>query len=277
VGAAYLRQASTLLTGTILPQAVHLYATEANRLGDDYGTGTATASLVVLILVVCVALALLAVAQLYISRVSRRILNVPMLAATVALGAVSIWAVVGLIGEQNALATARHESDAVELLSASRVLLARAQGDQSLTLVNRGSDETDPADFAAVMRRLAPNGGLLGEASALTSSGSSIDSNRLAVEFASYQAETARTTRLVSIGRTLGAIRQASSPASARITDRLNADLAAQFTAAQARFTSAADDAASWLAGLSVAIPVVTVLAAGLALIGVRERLTEYR
>jgi hypothetical protein len=278
VGAAYLRQASGRLTGTILPEADRLYAIEAKRLTADYGTGTAAAALVVLGLVIGLALALLVLAQLYLARISRRILNIPTFLATVVLAAVSIWAVVGLIGEQNALASARRGSDAVEVLSATRVLLSRAQSDQSLTLVNRGSDETDPADFAAVMRELAPNGGLLGGVSALARrTATSAPANRLTAEFASYQAETTQITMLESNGRILDAIKRASAASSSSIADRLNAGLAGQITTAQGRFMSAAGAAASSLSGLSVAIPVLTALAAALALIGLRQRLSEYR
>ena len=278
VGAAYLRQASAQMTGAILPEADRLYAIEAKRLSDDYGTGTAAAALVVLVLVIGLALALLVLAQLYLARISRRILNVPTLSATVVLAAVSIWAVAGLIGEQNALASARRGSDAVEVLSATRVLLSRAQSDQSLTLVNRGSDETDPADFAAVMRELAPNGGLLGGVSALARrTGTSAPANRLTAEFASYQSETTQITTFETNGRIGDAIKRASAASSSSIADRLNTGLAGQITTAQGRFMTAARSAASSLSGLSVAIPVLTALAAALALIGLRQRLSEYR
>ena len=53
----------------------------------------------------------------------------------------------------------------MEVLSAARVLLARAQGDESLTLANRGSDEVDPKDFARVMGTLGSSHGLLAEVS----------------------------------------------------------------------------------------------------------------
>jgi hypothetical protein len=225
-------------------------------------------------------LVLLGATQLYLARTTRRILNVPLLLATLVLLAVSIWAVVGFIGEQDALGTARHDSDSVEVLSASRVLLARAQSDQSLTLVNRGSDVIDPVDLTAVMRMLSPgNGnGLLGAVSTLSGQTGSADAaNRLAAEFPSHRAETSTTARLLGSGRTLDAIRHATSASSISAADRLNADLGAQLKAAQDRFTNAAADAASSLSGLSIAIPVLTVLVAGLALLGLRERLGEYR
>jgi len=279
VGAAYLRQASAVLTGTILPEANQLYATEAKRLSDDYGTGTATAALVVLVLVAGVALVLLVLTQLYLARISRRILNVPMLLAGLVLVGVSVWAAVGLIGEQNALTTARrHGSDSVEVLSATRVLLSRAQSDESLILVNRGSDETDPVDFVRVIRTLASPGGLIGEVQTLAEgTATSASARRLVADFASYQAETAQIDRLESSGRIPGAIALASSPGSAAVADRLNANLAGQISAGQSRFTRAASDATSSLAGLLVAIPTLTVLAAALALFGLRQRLGEYR
>jgi hypothetical protein len=281
VGAAYLRQASVLLTGTILPAADQLYATEARRLSDDYSSGTATVAFVVLTLVAAVSLGLLGLTQLYLARVSRRILNVPMLLATMLLGVLSIWALVGLIGEQNALARAhRVGSDSVEVLSATRVLLSRAQSDESLTLVNRGSDETDPADFKVVMRALAPHGGLIGEVAALAhGTGTRTAADQLATDFASYRAETTRVAALEANGQIVPAIglavRSAASPRSP--ADRLSANLAGQIAAAQRRFTSAAADATSSLGGLSIAIPVLTLLAGALALIGLRQRLSEYR
>jgi hypothetical protein len=276
VGAAYLRQASTLLTGSILPEADQLYSTEANHLRDDYGTGTAAAPLAILALMVIASLVLLVLTQLYLARISRRILNVPMLLATIVLAVMSIWAIVGLIAEQNALGTARRQSDAVEVLSATRVLVSRAQSDQSLTLVNRGSDEIDPRDFSAVIRALEPPNGLLGEVVALarpTAAGAA--ANQLVAEFASYRATSGQVATLEGNGRVRDAIGRASSATA--VTDRLNANLAREIATAQARFTSGAADATTSVAGLSIAIPVLTLFTAALALMGLRQRLGDYR
>jgi len=260
VGAAYLRQASTLMTDTILPAADRLYATEAERLDDDYRTGTSTASLVALTAAIAVALGLLVLAQVYVARVSRRILNVLMVLGTVALIAVSAWAVIGLISEQNALATAQRDgSDKVELLSATNVLLSRAQGDLSLALVNRGTDVTDPQDFATVMR-------------VLTTSGLA---TRLGTGLRSYQGVARRIQDLENGGQLGRAI--AVGPEAGSISERLSTRLVAATAAAQDRFARSAADAASALSGLWLAIPLVTVLAAALALLGLRQRINEYR
>jgi hypothetical protein len=179
--------------------------------------------------------------------------------------------VVGLIGEQNALASARRASDSVELLSASRVLVSRAQSDQSLTLANRGSDQADPADFNVVMRALAPPGGLLGAAA---SSQTSAASHRLNDEFAAYRTEASRISALEQSGNVSEATNAGASGSEGAVLSR---DLSQLSTASQKRFTARARDATGSLAGLSIAIPVLTVIGAALAIFGVAQRLEEYR
>ena len=256
VGAAYLRKASSLLTETILPQASQLLATESRRLSDDYATGTTATALVVLGIAIAVAVGLLVATQLYVARISRRVFNVPIVLATLLLVVVSIWSVAGVIGEQNGLVTARRASDSVAVLSATRVLLSRGQTDRSLTLVSRGSDETDPLDLAAVRKVLAPTSSLLAEVAALARpSGTTAAAGRLPAEIGSYLA----------------------SGLNATAADRVSADLGGQIDAAQSRFAHAAADATSSLSGLSIAIPALTAIVAALALVGLRQRLGEYR
>jgi hypothetical protein len=260
IGAAYLRQAATLMSGTILPAADELYRTEAERLNSDYRTGTGSASLAALIAAIVGALGLLLLAQLYLARVTRRIFNVPMVLATLALIGMSAWAVIGMVSEQNALAKAqRRGSDSVELLSAANVLLSRAQGDLSLALVNRGTDVTDPQDFSAVMRELQTSG----------------LAAQLGPGFATYQATANRVQRLEN-GGSLGPAIQAAPRASA-VADQLSSGVDARIADAQQRFMHSAAAASSDLGGLGLAIPLITILAAVLALLGLRQRINEYR
>jgi hypothetical protein len=284
IGAAYLRQASVLLSSTILPAAGRLYTIEARRLRDDYGTGTSSAWLVAFAAAIALAVALLLYVLWYLARISHRILNVPILAATVLLAAVGIWGVLGLISEQNSLSRAqRNGSDPVEVLSAARILVSRAQSDESLTLIARGGDTTDPADFAALTTALGPpngSGGLVGEITALARR---TGTERAAAEFnsalAAYLAEHAKIDALAGRGQTSPANNLASGSAAGGQTpaDRLSADLGTQITAAQQRFEQSAADATSALDGLAVAVPVAIVLAAILTLVGLRQRQLEYR
>jgi hypothetical protein len=283
VGAAYLRQASDLLKRTILPAAGQLYTTEAKRLRDDYGSGTSTAWLVAFIAAVGLALASLLYTQLYLTRISHRILNMPMVVATVLLAALLIWGVIGLTGEQNSLATAQRDgSDSVEVLSAARILVSRAQSDESLTLIARGGDTTDPADFAAVIGALGqPNGGgLAAEVMALARRTGTVGAARdFERALAVYLAEHAQITADEQTGDTsrANALVAGSTITGQSPADRVSASLVDQVAAAQGRFERSADDATSALSGLSLAIGLLMALAAGLTLVGLRLRLSEYR
>ena len=277
IGAAYLRQAVLLSTTSMLPAANRIYRAEAQRLSEDYHTGTATAALVTFIAAGVITVILLLLAQWYVARISRRILNVPMLLATVAVAAVAVWGIVALIDEQNSLASSQRDgSDSVEVQSAATVLLSRAQGDLSLTLVNRGSDTSDQADFDSLQ---PPLGRLIGEMSVLARrTDTSASANRFDSDYAAYQAQANRIKYLEGRGRLTGSTGAlALEPRTAAISDQLGDDLHGQIVAAQARFDHAAADATSALKGLSVAIPVITVLAAVAALLGLRQRINEYR
>jgi hypothetical protein len=171
-----------------------------------------------------------------------------------------VWALVALTSEQNDLATAQHKgSDPVEALSAANVLLSRAQGDLSLTLVNRGNDTTDPSDFKTVKRVLTTSDLAPGSAAG----------------FASYWAAAERLQRIEGQGQLGAAIDQA--PGVAAISQSLSSRLNDQIGAAHARFVDSASSAASALDGLALAIPVIAVLAAILAVLGLRQRINEYR
>jgi hypothetical protein len=236
-------------------------------------------TLVAFVVAALLALVLLVLAQRHLLRISRRVLNVPMVAGTVMLVILLLWSVIGLLSEQSALARAqRNGSDPVEVLSAMRFLASRAESDESLTLVARGGDAQPPADFAAVTAALS--GGLLAESRSLAERTATLASaDELQRALAAYQAQHARIDALVRAGGILPAIkiavgsaRRASAP-----SDRLTADLDRGIAGAQARFASASGDATSSLSGLQVAIPVLSIVIAALALLGLRQRIREYR
>ena len=201
VGAAYLRQASNLLDTTILPAAGRLYTIEAQRLRDDYDTGTSLTWLLVFIIALLVLLVLLVLIQRYLAGISHRILNIPTVIATLLLVGLTAWGASAMISEQNALAKAQRDgSDSVEVLSAARILVSRAQSDQSLTLIARGGDTADPADFTAVIAALGQPGGSSGLAAEIRALAQRTDTTRAAGEFdqavSAYLAQHAQITTL---------------------------------------------------------------------------------
>jgi hypothetical protein len=284
VGAAYLRQASTLMRERILPAAGRLYDVEARRLNSDYGSGASTGTLLVVIVAALAMLGLLAGGQVYVTRLTHRTLNVFMVAGTVVLITLGIWMVVGFVTEQNSLASAqRSGSDSVEVLAAARILVLRSQDDESLALVARGSGEQDLADFNTVIRRLGGTdgrGGLLGEAAAIASrSGSSAAIARLARSFVRYRRVHKQVLALETSGKPAAAVKLAVGRGAreARLSSSLDSGMEQQIGAAQRRFASAVDAAMSALGGLWLAIPLLTVTFAALALYGLLQRINEYR
>lgn len=284
VGTAYLRQASSLMRETILPAAAQLYEVEARGLAADYRSGVSTRSFAVVTGAAFVTLAFLILVQLYLTRLSNRIINVPLLAATAVVLGFTIWTLTSFVLEQNALSSAqRNGSDSVEVLSATRILLLRAESDESLALAARGGGDLYAADFAAVMRALGPvdgSSGLLADEARLAErTGSQAAFDDLAATLVRYRALHQRIGALEANGQFREAVQLAVGQGAkeAPLADRLNTDLTRQIAAAQKRFANAASDATSALHGLLPGILLLVVGAIALVLFGFSLRITEYR
>ena len=280
VGAAYLRRASAIMHDAILPAAARLYEIEARRLDADYGSSTSATGYVALAVAGSLLLALLVVTQLGLARFTHRILNVPLVLATVLLVAVGIWVLVAFVSAQNALSDAQRKgSDSVQVLSAVRFLALRAQRDEGLALVARGGDTQDQKDFDTVMRTLAPAGpgGLLGEASRLAArAGSTAGIDRLRSTLVAYEGVHRRVVGASSASRFTDANRIFTDDETP-ISDRLDRDLKGQVATAQGRFARSARSATSALGGLALGIAVLAASIAVLAVAGLAKRIGEYR
>jgi hypothetical protein len=281
VGAAYLRQASTLMREQILPAAARVYAVEGRRLSGRYRSGT-SAALVVIFAVAAVAIvAVLIGTQLYVARLTRRRLNLPLVAGTAVLLAAAAWGLLGLAAEQRALIRAQRDgSDPVEVLSAVRVLALRAQADEGLSLAARGSGDAYLADFEAALEVLGTPRGLLADAAVLARrQGAGAGIKRLAERFAAYRSVHVRVAALEAEGRfTAAADLSVGEPGrELSIADAIGRDLDRLIAASQRRFELAAADASSAVRVLWIAMPLLTLGGALLALYGVRLRMNEYR
>jgi len=171
----------------------------------------------------------------------------------------------------------------VQILSAARILALRDQGDEGLALVARGGGEASLTDFDAVARRVGSSSdpaSLLGEAEVIARrDGSAAVIDGLSVTFARYLAVHRRVVALETNGRFNDAVSLAVGARADELllSDALNSNLVQEISAAQRRFAAAAGDATAALGGLWLAIPLLSVLFAGLALYGVQQRLEEYR
>jgi len=158
VGAAYLREASDLMRARILPAAGRLYAAEAQRLGDNQRTSTSTGGLVAVLIACVAALIVIVGAQVFLARRTHRIFNVLLVVATVVLVGLATWIMIALTSAQDSLARAQRDgSDAVQVLSAARILWLRAQArrrlarrapiaerDQLISVTTRSSPRAHP-------------------------------------------------------------------------------------------------------------------------------------
>ena len=96
VGAAYVRQASDdVMRNRMLPASRRLYAAEAQRLSDHQRTGTDVEGLVGVLIAFGCMLAVLVQAQIYLAQRTHRVFNIPLVAATAVLVALSAWTVIG--------------------------------------------------------------------------------------------------------------------------------------------------------------------------------------
>jgi hypothetical protein len=281
VGAAYLRRASGVMRTQLLPAAERLYVVEAQRMNADYREGTRNAGLIATVVVAAALFVLLVLAQIGLARFSNRILNVPLLIATVLGAALGLWVGLGLSGQQNALAAAQRKgSDAVQLLSASRVLALRAQRDDSLALIGRGSDTTSLPDFERTLIALRgepAGGGLLGEAQRVTHrAGMAGSMAGVGASLVGFERAHSRVATHVGRGDYKGAVHTYIND-ELRQARRLDASLQSGARAAQARFATNTDRANASLQGMWFGIPLLALAIATLSVLGLAYRIREYR
>jgi hypothetical protein len=294
VGSAYLRRASTTMRDEMLPAASDLYEIQARRLTTSYRAGVSGSTLLGVVLAGLALLALLVATQVYLTRATRRVVNPRLALATVVLSGLLIWIVTAFVTQRDRLVEAqRAGSDPVELLTVTRILTSRAQADESIALSARGGGGGEPQlanvdrGFRAVVRPIGVDrpggargsGGLLHEATVIT------DHSTAALDaiYGAYRGYLEAHRRVVAqerIGDFTQAVKLAVGPragGSAAAKDALNAAVKREVAVAQGHFERAASRADAALGGLAGGIPLLTALCAALALLGMRQRLDEYR
>jgi hypothetical protein len=279
LGAAYLREASALMRGTLLPAADELYRAATARLAADRSDAAGFPWWTILFTLA--ALGMLGVTQVYLGRRTQRLVNTGLLGASLAAVVLLLWAFGGWIGVSVDLHRADVNGSAqVQALAQARILALQARADEALTLVARGSGGAFETDFTDKMTALADPGGALDKATTLASDP--------AVRGALAQARTA-----LDAWRTgHAAVRKADDggdypgAVAIAVTDptKNSADFAALDSALQQAidvtgraFDAAAADAGT---GLTAAAVLWTVLALGIvagAVVGIQQRIAEYR
>jgi hypothetical protein len=283
LGAAYLREASGLMRGTLLPRAQGLYAAENDALGRASAAATGLP-------LICVTAAAGLVAGFLLYRSARwlrgrtnRVLNAGLLAAALT-GVISLaWLAVAYTGARSDVMHARAGGLAT-VQAAARVSIAaqEAHADESLTLIDNMGDDSYQQDFTAQQRTLGPGPGTLLGAAQQAAAGTPAAA---AVTVAAQDARTwfaghARVRSLddngnhaTAVGLALGEGPGDAGTAFARMSDELTAAVSDD----QAVFDTTARSAADAYGGLVPGLIAAAVFMAAACAWGLAPRLAEYR
>ena len=280
VGAAYLRQGSSLMRGSLLPAAITVYEQAATRLDNAYRSGTSTTEILLVVLAGVLLFVLLVGVQVRVARRSRRILNPGLVGSTAVVIGLLGWTIVQLGSAQGSLVDAQRKgSDTVQFLSATRILTLQAQSDDNTALIERGSGQSYITDFTNVLQSLNGTTGqaLLPQArlvAARTGSAASID--RISSDLTTLGSTHAIVRGDDNAGNYTAAVTEATG-AEADIVTKIDDDVALEIASAQQRLDRSAADARSGFGTLAVGIPVLIILSGLLAFVGLQRRIGEYR
>jgi len=282
LGLAYLRSASELMQSSILPEALELQRTQADKLDDAYPRAEAVP--VVALAACAVSLAGLVWAQLFLFRRTHRVFNIGLVAAT---GTVLVgllwWTVTGVQSAGYLQESSGHSQPVSDALGPAQIAALQARATESLTLVARDGGATEN-DFDAQMLLLARDegaGGALGAARRLATDqeGRALVETAIgeAVGYREAHEEVRQLDADGEYGRAVAAALR-PDPASGLTTfDRLESALTDAVEYEREEFQSDINRAQGWLTGLAVGIGALALAAAVGVVLGVRSRLEEYR
>jgi hypothetical protein len=283
LGAAYLREASSLMRGTLLPAARDVYTRENARLAAASGQATGLPLMAIAVVIAIVAGYILYRSQQWLSRRTHRVVNHGLLVASVA-GAVSLlWLVIAFtVARADLLQAHDHGSAPVEALARADIAALQAHADESLTLIDNSGDDAFQADFAAVQKKLGPGPGTL-LTDAATAARGSPGAGRAAAAGTDATAWFAAHRQVRSLddnGKHADAVTSVtgSGPGdSGTLFGRLDADLTSAIGSDQSVFQSSARSGRDAFTGLEAGVIVLSLLMVAGCVRGLTRRLAEYR
>ncbi len=272
LGAAYLREASNLLRGTLLPAASDIYTKENGLLTSASAQATGLPLLVVTLVFGLGAGFLLYRSSRWLTRRTHRRVNYGLLVAVVA-GAVSLVWLAGAFafGRTELLHAQQQGSAPAEAFARADVAALQAHADESLTLID-DSVYSYQQDFIAQQKLLGPGPGtLLAAVQASSGNGSA------AAEAQAWYRAHAALRALDDSGNHPAAVQSALNGQAAASFNRLSADLSDGISAHQAVFASDARGGRDAFTGLAVGMIVASLIMAAGCAWGLNRRLAEYR
>ena len=275
IGAAYLREASVLLRGTLLPAASDVYAKESGLLTSSSAQATGLPLTVVAVVIGLGIGYLLYRSSRWLTQHTHRVINYGLLLAALA-GVVSlVWlASAFAVGRTELLHAQQHGSAPAEAFARSEVAALRAHADESLTLIDNSGDDSYQKDFLAQKKLLGPGPGtLLAVAQASTGNGGTAAADDAQ---AWYRAHAALRT-LDDGGKHTAAVQSALSGDAAATFTTLSDTLSNGINADQAVFASSAHHGRDAFTGLAAGMIVASLVMVAGSAWGLNRRLAEYR
>lgn len=280
VGAAYLRDASSLMRDRLLPAAHELREIEARNQAAD--VSAANGFPYELVLLGLVLLAGLVAAQWYLFRRTNRRLNIGLLTAT---GAVVVWLLWLGIAVSNQVGgledSVRRGSAQTDVLAAASVKAREAKAAETLTLIARGEGKPEEARFTTAMGELGDaGGGLLAQAREQATDEPVESKVDLAIQAAQAWKQVHGELRwLDNNGRYEEAVDLAILPddhSAGSVFGRLEANLDEAYTLAEQAFKEEATAARNAISGLAAGIVLLTIVAIAGCAWGMWQRFREY-
>jgi hypothetical protein len=282
VGAAYLREASGLMRNTMLVVAANLANTQANRLATDQDSASdwPVASVVLLLL----ALIGLGVTQRWLSARTRRVLNPGLVAATAAIVIGTLWLVIAATAATTHVQHARTAgTQPLQVLTEARTTALQARSAELLNLIAR-SGTTYTSEFDGDRNKLAGAGsdeGLLARARGLVDDPAvRTDLDRASADLSSWLSRHGNVTQLDGSGKYEQAVAGTigTGPSSAgQAFATFDTDLGQAIETSRATLGDQISSANAATDGLVAGLIVLTLVGVGGVLVGLGQRLREYR
>ncbi len=277
LGAAYLREASARLRGSMLTAASDIYANENNLLTSASAQATGLPLLIVAVLIgIAICYALFRTSR-WLARHTHRVINAGLLVALV-VGVISLVWLAGAfaVGRTELLHAQQDGSTPARAAAQADVAALRAHADESLTLIDNTGDDSYQQDFLVQRRQLGPGSGTLLAAiqGAPGPSGAAISAVADAQGW--FQAHEA-LRKLDNAGDHTAAVTASLSGDAATRFEALSDALGKAISADQAVFASRARSGQDAFTGLAIGMIVAALLMAAGCAWGLTRRLAEYR
>jgi hypothetical protein len=268
LGAAYLREASALLRGTLLPAASDIYTKESGLLTSASAQATGLPLLVLALLVGLGLGYVLYRSSRWLTRRTHRVFNYGLLVASVAVVVSLAWlAAAFFVGRGDLLNAQQRGSAPAEAFARAEVAALQAHADESLTLIDNTGDDSYQKDYLAQQKLLGPGPGTL---LAALPAQAATDAQAWYRAHAALRAQDDAGNHAAAVGSALSGDAAASFAA-------LSATLSHGIDASQAVFASSARSGRDDFTGLTEGMIVASlVMAVGCAW-GLSRRLAEYR